>query len=131
MDREIDRNINGTYRSPQAVDRFQKKTKSQEVENFVEVLFYLILFYFILFLFYLDHQEIEGYPSPMPVKIELTFMVLYNIISPKRPGHMGKVLNSCHWQDPSLSTECSRCEKPSACFSVPAGPATPTYLRPP
>ena len=23
-----------------------------------------------------------------------------------------------HWQDPSLSTECSRCEKPSACFSV-------------
>ena len=23
-----------------------------------------------------------------------------------------------HWQDPSLSTECSRCEKPSACFPV-------------
>ena len=23
-----------------------------------------------------------------------------------------------HFQDPSLSTECSRCEKPSACFSV-------------
>ena len=23
-----------------------------------------------------------------------------------------------HWQDPSLSTECSRCEKPFACFSV-------------
>ena len=23
-----------------------------------------------------------------------------------------------HWQDPSLSTESSRCEKPSACFSV-------------
>ena len=23
-----------------------------------------------------------------------------------------------HWQNPSLSTECSRCEKPSACFSV-------------
>ena len=43
-----------------------------------------------------------------------------------------------HWQDPSLSTECSRCEKPSVCFSVlrlqvwaPAGPATPTCQRPP
>ena len=23
-----------------------------------------------------------------------------------------------YWQDPSLSTECSRYEKPSACFSV-------------
>ena len=44
------------------------------------------------------------------------------------------VTTQYHWQVPSLSTECSRCEKPSACFSVlgglqvraPAGPATPT-----
>ena len=32
---------------------------------------------------------------------------------------VASAINQYHWQDPSLSTESSRCEKPSACFSVP------------
>ena len=39
-----------------------------------------------------------------------------------------------HWQDPKLSTESSRGEKPSACFSVlgvaGSSPATPTLTDP-
>ena len=34
-----------------------------------------------------------------------------------------------HWQDPRLSAECSRCEKPSAYFSV-SGVAGSSYLNP-
>ena len=58
-----------------------------------------------------------GFPNVQALKNIPTYLPTY-LQSGTSLGAAVASATTIHRKDPSLSTECSRCEKPSACFSV-------------